>query len=232
MTNERKIAIAVGSFFLIAMVGSIAGGVMINEILVAPKVLEAAAEQRGLLILGVWLELSNALSVAGIGILMFPMLRRYDENLARGYMGLRILEAVWTTIIVVGPLALITLSQQAAGASGAELAALEGAAALAIAQRGAVASLLVLLFFSLGAMLLYYALYQTRLLPRFISIWGMAGVAMVVALNALGLEVSIPVHLIFAMAIIANEIFMGIWLIAKGFNLEPSTSESLQVAPA
>jgi len=56
------------------------------------------------------LELVNASAVVGIGVSMFPILRSHDENMARGYFGVRIIEAVFCSAIVVGPLALMILS--------------------------------------------------------------------------------------------------------------------------
>jgi len=84
-----------------------------------------------------------------------------------------------------------------------------------------VASLLIPVFLSLGGLLLYYALYQSKLLPRFISVWGFIGAALILALNLLltfNLEISTGLGLILALPIITNEIFLGIWLIVKGFN--------------
>lgn len=84
-----------------------------------------------------------------------------------------------------------------------------------------VANLLTLVFFCLGAFLLYCLLYQTKLLPRFISVWGLVAVVSVLVINLLSLklEIGMGISMIFVLPILLNDIFMGIWLIAKGFNL-------------
>ena len=57
-------------------------------------------------------------------------------------------------------------------------------------------------------------------MPRFIAVWGLIAVALVLAMNLLSLtiELEMSTALIFALPIILNEIVMGIWLIVKGFN--------------
>ena len=81
--------------------------------------------------------------------------------------------------------------------------------------RSELLGILVPIFFGLGALIFYALVFKTRLLPRFISIWGFAGVLLMGALNIFDLGDS---SMFFALPIITNEIFLGIWLIAKGFN--------------
>jgi hypothetical protein len=65
-------------------------------------------------------------------------------------------------------------------------------------------------------LLFYYLLYQSKLIPRFVSVWGFIGVALMLALNFL--EIDMSVGMVLALPIILNEIFLGIWLIVKGLN--------------
>jgi hypothetical protein len=140
------------------------------------------------------------------------VLKRHNETQAVGYLSLRIVEAVFCSLMVVSPLSLIRLGQNQPQAS----------AALSIAERASISGVLVPVFFSLGALLLYSSLYQSKLLPRFIPIWGLVAAALILTLNllsAFGLELGMGISMVFALPIILNEIFMGIWLIAKGLNL-------------
>jgi hypothetical protein len=121
---------------------------------------------------------------------------------------------------VIGPLSLITLSRAYVEAGAPDAAYYQAAGALAIAERAGVAGLLIPVFLGLGALLFYRALYQYRLLPRFIAIWGFVGAALILALNMMltfGVEVG-GLGMLLALPIISNEIFLGIWLIAKGFS--------------
>lgn len=88
-----------------------------------------------------------------------------------------------------------------------------------IAVRGHLISQILGIFFSLGALLFYYLLYQSRLVPRFISVWGLIAVVLVFTWNFLELlGLSITAGIVFGLPIILNEIFLGIWLIVKGFD--------------
>ncbi|PLX18208.1 MAG: hypothetical protein C0597_06390 [Marinilabiliales bacterium] len=75
--------------------------------------------------------------------------------------------------------------------------------------------------FIISALILYVLLYQTRMVPRFISIWGMIAIFFLVLstlLKLLGLNYSALDA--FMLLIITNEIFLAIWLMIKGFNLK------------
>jgi hypothetical protein len=211
MSTNKKTAATVGALFLIAMGASLVGGGMVESVISAPEPFAAVSENETLLVVGVLLELVNAIAVVGIGALMFTILKRHNETQAVAYLSLRIMEAVFCSLIVVSPLSLIRLGQNQPQAS----------AALSIAERASISGLLVPVFFSLGALLLYSSLYQSKLLPRFIPVWGLAAAVLILTLNllsAFGLELGMGISMIFALPIILNEIFMGIWLIVKGFN--------------
>jgi hypothetical protein len=220
MNTYRKTAGFVGALFLTAMVASLVGGGLVESVISVPDPFTVVSENETLLIVGVLLELVNAIAVIGIGVLMFTVLKRHNETMATGYLSLRIVEAVFCSVIVISPLELIRLSQEYLKA-GADAGYFQMAATLSIAGRASVSGLLIPVFFSLGALLLYSSLYKSQLLPRFISVWGFVAVVLILTLNlvsAFGLEIGMGVSMIFALPIILNEIFMGIWLIAKGFN--------------
>jgi hypothetical protein len=82
------------------------------------------------------------------------------------------------------------------------------------------AGLPLALFFCLGAYCLYIGLYQSRLLPRFIPVWGLIAVTMVLGMNIFiqFQPLGMAVNMVLALPMILNEIFMGLWLIVKGFN--------------
>jgi hypothetical protein len=71
----------------------------------------------------------------------------------------------------------------------------------------------------LGALMFYYMLYQSRLIPRFISVWGLIGALAVLATAMLDTFGISPGSLEFlGVLMLLNELFLGVWLIVKGFN--------------
>ena len=79
-------------------------------------------------------------------------------------------------------------------------------------------------FFTIGALLFYSALYQSRLVPRWISIWGLISAALLLVGTALEMVEAfsgIPAglrQLVYAAPIAVNEMVLALWLIVKGFN--------------
>lgn len=220
MKTNKKIAITVGALFLTAIVASLVGGGLVESVISVPDPFSTISENEIFLVMGVLLELINAIAVLGIGVLMFMVLKQHNETLATGYLSLRIVEAVFCSVIVISPLSLIRLSQEYS-IGGANATDIQTAGTLSMAERASTINLLIPVFFCLGAFLLYSLLYQSKLLPRFISVWGSIAVVLILTLNLLsrfGLEIGVGASLIFALPIILNEIFMGIWLIVKGFN--------------
>jgi hypothetical protein len=130
---------------------------------------------------------------------------------------LRIVEAVFCSVIIIFPLALLALSQEALLPG----AAFSTASALAIAARASVTGLLIPVFFGAGALCLYTSAYQSGLLPRPLAAWGLLGAALILAstlLQTFNPELSMSLQMALALPMITNEIFLGIWLMVKGFN--------------
>ncbi|MHB0874720.1 MAG: DUF4386 domain-containing protein, partial [Anaerolineae bacterium] len=180
MIKSARIA---GALFLTAMVTSLVGGVWLESILSAPDYLVTVAANETQVTIGVLLELVNCAAVVGIAAVLFPILKRHSEALAIGYVGFRVVEAGVLAAAVISPLVLVALSQEhlAAGASGGSYFQTLGT--LLREARAQLAGLLTPVFFSLGGVLLYYYLYQSKLVPRFISVWGLLAVALVLAWN-------------------------------------------------
>ena len=84
------------------------------------------------------------------------------------------------------------------------------------AARTNLAEIFIPLFFSLGALIFYYLLFMSRLIPPFISVWGFIGAVLI--FTQIFVHNGIVISLFLVLPIITNEIFLGIWLIVKGFN--------------
>lgn len=221
MNLHRGTARIVGALFLVAMVASLVGGIWLESILTAPDYLATVSVNETSVVIGVLLELVNGLAVIGIAVAMFPIFKKYNEALALGYVALRIIEATIIVAAVISPLALIGLSLEYVKAGAPAAAHFQTLGASFLAVREILVGQMTGIFFCLAALLFYYLLYRTRLVPRFISVWGLIAVALVLAWNLVefvGIHVSFG--MVLALPMILNEVFLGIWLVAKGF--EPS----------
>ena len=216
MSLIRKTSIIVGALFLIAMVVSLLGGIWVENIISAPDYLLTVSENETQLKIGVFLEFMNALAVVGIGVFMVPILKKHNETIAFGYLGLRIMEAIFYIGSAIIPLSILSLSQEYGQTAVSDLPYYQIVGTAYIAERAQLTGLLVPVFMGLGALLLYVLLYQVRLLPRFISVWGFIAAILMVTANLF--EFGMNTIMLFVLPLILNEIFLGIWLIVKGFN--------------
>ena len=215
-STSPKIA---GALFLLAMVSSLVGGGIIESVIGAADYLISIASSATQLFIGSSFEMINAIAIIAISVILFPILKQHNEQLAIGYVSFRIIESIFCIISAIVPLLLLALNQQYLASKEflGEPAYFNSLATLIINARMQCTGLLIPLFFSSGALLFYYMLYASRLVPRFISIWGIIGVILILILNFL-INDTHSLAMALALPIILNEIFLGFWMIIKGFS--------------
>ena len=215
MNSYRKTAIIVGVLFIIATVLSLISSTLIGSIIDVPDYLVNVSANENQVIIGVLLLLAAALSVILIPAMLFPILKQHNEGISLGYFGFRIIEAV--TLIVDGfsYLLLITLSREYVNAGAPVASYFQTSGALLLGAHNWAFPLNPIVF-GLGALMFYYLLYQSKLIPRWLSGWGFIGAILVLALGLLGMFGDILVFL--ALPIAVQEMVLAAWLIVKGFN--------------
>ena len=217
MDSTRKTAINVGILFLIATVILIVGGIFSLSIY-EPDYLTTVSENENQVILGALLEIVAAAAVVGIPIAMFPILKKYNEGLALGYVGTRIFEGLTIFLNTIILLALLSLSNQFVNTSTSDISYFEstGALLLGIREWG---SLLVDFSFPIGAVVFNYLLYKTKLTPKWIAILGLVGGTLWLATTPVRMYGFSPEWIDFLAAPIAfQEMILALWLIVKGFS--------------
>lgn len=221
MNSSRKTAIMVGAFFLASNVTFLMGAFgFVEPILSAPDYLNLVSTNRTQVILGALLELINGVAYLGIAVLMFPIFRRRFESLALGYVGFRIMEFIMQTLSDLSPLALVTMSEAFVKAGAPDSSSFQALGTLLLAERYW-AFQMVSVFLGLGALLFYTMLYQSKLIPRFISVWGLIGAITVLTttmLEVFAISVPTAMGVVLGVPMLLNELFLGVWLIVKGFN--------------
>jgi hypothetical protein len=151
---------------------------------------------------------------------MYPVLRRHNESLALGAVAFRSIEGVFYGFGALSQVALFAASQQASGQAAAVFPTIRH---LLSTMHDLAGFVLGVIAFCAGGLMYYIALYRARLLPRWISSWGI--VALVLLLTASvytvldGEPYAISGSLIYlAIPIAIQELVMAVWLIVKGFN--------------
>lgn len=226
MNTTRRTAIIVGILFIVGYIGIFAGGAVYGPILNAPDYLSLVYPNRTQLIIGMLIELANDVAVIGIAVLLFPLLKKHGEGIALGYVGIRIIEAMILVVSKIDLLSLIPLSEDYLSA-GAPAATYEALGLLTLGQRFW-ASKLQVPFFIVGALILYVMLFRSRLVPRFISAFGLFAAVSLAAANLIGApdptQSFHPAMLLF-LPIFVSELLLAVWLIVKGFNQDALDAE-------
>jgi hypothetical protein len=115
---------------------------------------------------------------------------------------------------------LLTVSQQAAGSAAPSSFQATGDALVAV--RDWVHGFVAMIPFAIGTILYSYVLYRSRLVPRWLSGWGLvAGVLSLVATIYAGFTQDFGftmVNNLLSAPIGLQEMALAIWLIVKGFN--------------
>jgi hypothetical protein len=214
----------VGVLFITATVAYSLGVIFLEPILGGSDYLTKASENENQVIIGTLFVLIDSVAVAGIAIVIYPILKKHNETLALGYVGARIAEGVLFIVNVITILTLLTLSKEfmKAGAPDASYYQTLGVILLAA---GDWAFLLGFgLAFTLSALILNYLLYKSKLVPRWLSGWGFVGAALLWVYYLLQFF-SINQEILF-LPIAVQEMVFAVWLIVKGFNSSAIASKS------
>ena len=233
MNSYRKTAIIVGVLFIIATAASLLVAVFLGSTLAASNYLTSVSANENQVIIAMIFELIAAVSALGTAVMLFPVLKKTIESLALGYVALRLIENIFYIVGALSLLIILTLGQgYVAGASNASYYQPLGTLLLALHDWSIWMGTLI--FFGLGSLTLNYLLYQSKLVPRFLSVWGLIGAALVLLYGLLSLfsltpDMLFSILTILALPIAVQEMVFAVWLIVKGFNPAAIASLSPQV---
>ena len=214
----RKIAVITGVIFIIATAASLSAAA-ITPVQTGTDYLIRFSAHTNQVAAGALLYLVSAFASAGIAIAMYPVMKRSNEGLALGSVVFRTLEAVFYIVGVVSLLSLLTLGQQLTTAGAADRASLQVIGDSLVSVHGH-AALVGVFAFCLGAFMYYYLFFQSRLIPRWLSGFGIVAIILMLAACVLSLFSGnrITSYIPLAFPIFLQEMVLAVWLIVKGFN--------------
>jgi hypothetical protein len=221
MNTYRKNAIIVGVLYIIGTVAGILCKVFTGPIQDDLNLLTKVTANETPIIMGALFLLIMGLALAMVPVMMFPILKKQNEALALGYVVYRgALETVTTIAMVISLLLLTILSQQyVAGAPNASF--IQTLGTLLLKGKDTISTISQIVF-PLGALIFYFLLYQSKLIPRWLSGWGLIAAILWIAVTLLDLFGIISawstVQVVLALPIGLQEMVMAVWLIVKGFN--------------
>jgi Domain of unknown function (DUF4386) len=198
--TTRKIAVAVGALFVLQMVTAMIGNTLTQAFI-------NGNPDKTALTVGVALMMCSGLAVVGIGLLMYQVLKGFNQKLARWYPIMRVVE-----FAVSATCGIYLLTQ---------LQAVPNTMLWVYVPTG------------IGGLVFTYLLFVSRIVPQPIAVLGLIGYALLllgVPLDLLGvLDMNMGMGMILlAPGGLFEVLVLPIWLFAKGFRL-PQVFQPAQV---
>ena len=223
LRSDRSTAVSVGVLYLAATLSGGLAAAVLSPLGSLSGAIGDLAGSASRVWLAVLFEGIMAVSVAAIACMLFPVLWRDGRTLGRQglavcYLGSRLTEGALFLVGILGLLSLLGLSRMLTdpGASSA-LALPIGSAMNSLSESAFVLGQSV---FCLGAAVLYYLLFVTKRVPRWLSLWGLiAAPLMLIAgfLSAITGDPNTTASSLLYLPMMLQELVLAVWLIARGF---------------
>jgi uncharacterized protein DUF4386 len=188
-TNPRATARLIGALFLVALIANGVG-----------SELAESTTDRAVVHGGELLELASGAAVVGIGALTYVLFRDRSPGLAVSHLGFRIIEAAVNAMIVLSTLTAVELA---------------GPARDTLLEQRYQAQLIAIYAFAFSGVVWYVLLHRFRMVPRFLPVCGLAGVALLLVGSLLDLFGADLDMLVYAAPMGAVEVLVGIWLLVR-----------------
>jgi Domain of unknown function (DUF4386) len=216
MALDQKRARAFGVLYLITFVTSIPALLLYQPVLDDPVGYIAGAGHDKRIFFAALLELLLIIANIGTAVVIFPIVRRQNEELALGYVTARLFECTFILVGIVAVLGIITLRQEVAGAA-------EGSVAYTLA---AIKDWTFLLGpgWVVGwgnGLILGYLMYSSGLVPRKMAWLGLVGGPLIILSGTLVMfdvaDAGGPLQGIATIPEFLWELSLGLYCTAKGF---------------
>ena len=155
-------------------------------------------------LMGMLLEAISGAAVIGISLIMYPLFKPYNEQVSRWYLVFRVIEGL--LMVITGALFLSSSTQL-------------------LAIRDLIWKGHSFVFIA-GAFTFNYLLYISRIIPRWLSGYGIIATILLTIGNLLEITNLMPPIMILYLPIISNEVILAGWLIVKGFSLDQTSVTS------
>lgn len=206
MDAARRAPAAAGALIIVGMV---AGVLSVVPVLEEPAFLDLVATHQHQIVAGALAQFVMIPAYVGFALCLYPMLRTVSASLSLGFVGFRLMAA---TFHFAGVLLLVVFL-----AVGPEFGQIGGLLRTArdLVNHGA-----LIIALGLGDLLLFWMLTRSRLVPRWLSAWGLLGVAAAMAASFLVLfdlvDVVAPTYLAMNAPLALQNLALALWLITRG----------------
>jgi len=223
--TNRKTAVIVGILFIIGTISGILSGVVTAPIREGSTFPFNILTNETQWIIGALFVMLMGVSLSMMPVLLYPIFKKHNEVLASGAVLFRgAIEAISYAIMVISMLLLVNVSEIYGKTGTADVSNLQTMGSVLTAAKDWI-EMWGALVFSIGGLMIYTLFYQTRLVPRWLSGWGLIGGVLYFIANLLSMfdplhtapSIGIGVGLLLVPTAIQEMVF-AVWLIVKGFN--------------
>ncbi len=219
MNANKFAARAFGISFLIGYLSYGIGFGLVNAIINSPEGLLAihAAKHQVIFEAAIMMALFATINI-GLGIIMTPLLKPFNKTFAYGYLGAAIASTVMLIVGAVFILIMTPLSDELVRVTTSSGDTSYFQTLFLLCKKANFFSYQIgMAIWGLGGLMFCYLLYLSRLVPRWLSVWGFVGYIVFIA-GAIFALFGINIDVLLDIPGGLFEIFLSIWLIVKGFN--------------
>jgi Domain of unknown function (DUF4386) len=229
MNSYRKISTVAGLLFIL---GIVAGLLSVVPVVDDPDYLTEISQNEGQLLTGALFQFVMAVIYVCLAITLYPLLRRYSEGLALGFVSFRSVAAVFHIVGVISLILLLTFSQEFLKVGSPEVSHFQTLGALLQSARDFTNHVAMILSLSIGGIMFYLVLFKSKLVPRWLSGWGFVGTILTIVASLILMfnlvEIVSTTYLVLNIPMALNEMFLAVWLIVKGFDRKAIASLTTQ----
>ena len=225
--SDRRSAVWIGVLWILATVLPVSSIVPWTTLEEGDGLLANAATHTGQLTAWTLLNVGEALTTAGVAFLLYPIVRRatrtsVERGLALWYVGTRITESASYLMSVLAIRAFLPLSREF-GAAGSPGGSHFQTSEAVLRSTSDLALMLAETFFAVGGVMLYYLLFRSGLVPRWLSLWGLVSAPLFVIASLSFLWTDDPNTTLANLLhgpLAVQELVLALWLIVKGFTAD------------
>lgn len=209
------------------LAGLLAGIFSVAPAVDSTQYLIEAAQNTRQVTLAASFQLILSFAYAGFAFVLYPQVKALGERLAIGFLSLRIMASVLSIVGILLLLSVLSLSQEFLVHPTQEAQMLGH---VLRASRDHANHVFMVTALCMGNGLLYVLLWRSKLIPRWLSAWGIIGAGLSVVASMLVLfqavHIITPEYLSLNVPTAVQEWVLGIWLMAKGFHVPKRNSLS------
>jgi hypothetical protein len=231
MNSYRKKTIIAGATYVI---GTIAGILSIAPAIDVSDYLLKASVNANQVLLAALFQFIMSIAYVGFAITLYPILKKYKESLALGFLNFRIIAAVLNILGFICLLLLLSLSQEFVKAGSPDPSYFQTLGDLLRTGRDFVNHIAMILTLCIGNLMFYVLLYQTKLIPRWLSLWGLLGTIFTIFASLLIMfriiDIITTIYIALNLPLIILEMVLALWFIVKGLdsNVLGSISDNMR----